>query len=240
MIIPTLILTLSTFAPPSGWRAQDPTTLKYSSVSYIAKKTRGFTPSINLASAPTTLSLEEYTNEAIKMHRLNKFGTCDRIGTLRTLSGEGNLLRIERQLAWGKVELMQYLQVNNGKAYIMTASAKKEHIQNVRSEVTKSFRSLEIFDDYQQSAGRKSYKLKELIKKEKKQMRLPTRVSMPIVVPRLKLLAAFCKKELPEKGPYWHALFLKQIAKEIINEKNTKQPTRPGPSPNRGSGSAPW
>jgi len=233
MITPTLILILSTFAPPDGWRAQDPVTLKYSKVSYIAKKTRGFTPSINLAVAPTTLSLEEYTVDAVKMHRLEKHSTCDRMGTLRTLSGEGNLLRIERQLEWGKVELMQFLQVNNGKAYIMTAAAKKERFQNIRSEVTKSFRSLEIFDDFFSSANRKAYKLKQLIQKEKKKMRLPTRVSIPIVVPRLKLLEAFCKKELPEKGPYWHALFLKQIAKEIINEKNTKQPTRPGPSSNK-------
>lgn len=223
MIIPTLILTLSTFAPPDGWRAQDPTALQCANVSYVAKKTRGFTPSINLAIAPTKFSLEEYTLDAVKMHRLDKHSTCDRIGTLRTLSGEGNLLRIERQLEWGKVELMQLLQISDGKAYILTAAAKKEHFPNIRSEVTKSFRSLELFNNFFTSANRKSYKLKELIKKEKKKIRLPTRVSVPIVVPRLKEIAKFCQKELPEKGPYWHALLLKQIANEIINEKENSK-----------------
>ncbi|MDX8430479.1 MAG: hypothetical protein SNF33_01550 [Candidatus Algichlamydia australiensis] len=209
----------ATFVPPKGWRAQDPTAFNQAKISFISKKTQGFNPSINLAIEPTSLRLEEYTKNAIKCHKMDKRNRCERMGQLKTLSGEGVLLKIERTLEWGKVELMQLLQIANGHAYILTASAKKSDFQNVRSEVTKSFRSLELVEDFLKSAGRKSYNLKMEIAKEKKKIRLPTIVSLPIIVPRLKNLQKFCEKELPEKGSYWHALFIKQIAQEIFNEK---------------------
>lgn len=129
-----------TFIPPQGWEIVSPKvpTVK---IVFLAKGPKSFRPSINLAiEEDVDISLTEYVKAVKEIHREDRMTNCRDLGPFL----KGELLELTQKSTLGEIKKLQYLVVQDNKAYILTAATLKEDFLSLQKEILQSFRSLQI------------------------------------------------------------------------------------------------
>ena len=134
--------------PPKGWECiSDPSQLpKKIKIIYVGKGSakNPFTPSINIACEETTLPLKEYLTLAKNYHEGQGITRCTTLGKIHTQSGEAELLQIDSRSQWGDVRFMQAMMIQNGEAYVVTATCLKTEFSTYSSQIFKAIQSFII------------------------------------------------------------------------------------------------
>jgi len=131
-----------TFTPPEGWKLVDPKNLTPSvKAMVIGKGDHEFPPSINLATEPYALSLNDYLK---KVKEVNQADGADwkSLGSIQTQAGEGNLSQVDLPTQWGDVRMMHVILLKNNVIYILTASALKSEFPKFYKSFFSSLQSL--------------------------------------------------------------------------------------------------
>lgn len=138
-----------TFIPPQGWEiAQLTNPSPHIKIGFLGQGSGAFRPSINLAiEEDVDISLKEYTKAVKEIHAAHPTTFLRDLGVFPTSCGEGKLLEITNQSAWGEIKVLQVLLVSEQKAYILTAAVLKEDFFKFQKQILQSFRSLQLTDD---------------------------------------------------------------------------------------------
>ena len=136
--------------PPKGWECiNDPSQLPQKvKVIFIGSGTtkNPFTPSLNIACEETLLPTHEYLNLAKSYHEGQGKTHCALLGKLKTDAGGAELLQIDRASQWGDVRFIQAVLVQEGCAYVVTATCLKNDFSMLSSQIFKAIQSLRIKD----------------------------------------------------------------------------------------------
>lgn len=132
--------------PPKGWecindKAQLPAKVE---LVLIGTGKGQFTPSINLATEKTELTIEAYIKLAKDYHESQGETLCRSLGTLETREGQAHLLQIDRKTGWGIVRFVQAALIKDGCAYVITATCLQEDFNEFASQFLKSIQSFAI------------------------------------------------------------------------------------------------
>lgn len=131
------ILKCFSMSGPKGWsciedKSQLPGKIE---LIFVGSGKGSFTPSINVAMEETKMTLSEYVNLAQEYHLSKKESKgetkCTPLGRIRTQSGEAEVLQIDRETEWGVVRFLQASLIQDGKAYVMTATCLVEEFSNL-------------------------------------------------------------------------------------------------------------
>lgn len=134
------------FTPPPKWEIADPKTLTSRvQIGFLTKAKKGFCPSLNLSSEPVDLSLDQYVAIVMNIHA--KKGTCRDLGPMKVQGGKGKLVQLETTSKFGPLRLMQFIAVWEGRAYVLTACARREDFGSHTATFEKAFRSLQLVDN---------------------------------------------------------------------------------------------
>jgi len=134
------------FTPPPKWEIADPKTLSPRvQIGFLTKGKKGFCPSLNLSSEPVDIPLEQYV--AVVTSLLSKKGTCRDLGPMEVQGGKGKLVQLETTSSFGPLRLMQFIAVWEGRAYVLTACARREDFGSYTATFEKAFRSLQLIEN---------------------------------------------------------------------------------------------
>lgn len=133
-----------TFTPPEGWRKSEegqlPSRVK---IMLVGPSTRGFPPSLNLATETYGGTLQDYL-KIVKSINQGKGNTWKNLGSITTAAGVGNLSQVDSKTQWGDLRMMHVIMLKGGVVYILTATALREEFPALYDGFFKSFRSLTI------------------------------------------------------------------------------------------------
>jgi hypothetical protein len=139
---------ISITSPPKGWECiNDPQQLPQKvRVIYIGQGqgANPFTPSINLATETTTLSLRDYVMQAKTYHESRAGTRCHILGMIQTAAGQAQLLQIDRPSQWGDIRFVQAMYLHEGEAFVVTATCLKSEFSNLSSQIFKTIQSLTL------------------------------------------------------------------------------------------------
>lgn len=132
--------------PPKGWNCISDTDQLPQKVCrlYIGSGTSQFSPSINIACEPTSLSDAEYLAMAKSYHEATAGTRCQALGTIETTSGTAQLLQIDRPTEWGNVRFIQATLLDQQTAYVITATCLQKEFASLSSKIFKSIKSFSI------------------------------------------------------------------------------------------------
>ncbi len=136
--------------PPKGWqyiKDRDQLPGKVALLFVGAGTTGQFTPSINLATEETALSLDDYMSLAKQYHESQGETRCTPLGPLDTQAGPAQLLQIDRKTSWGDVRFIQASLVQAGQAYVITATCLHKDFNTYCSPFFQTIQSFTIFSE---------------------------------------------------------------------------------------------
>jgi hypothetical protein len=116
-------------------------------VGFLGKETKGFVPSLNLATEEVSVSLADYLRAVRSLHEANGTTTWREVGSLKTRAGAARLTEIDLPSDWGPLRLLQMILIRDGIAYILTGAALKEDFPQHYREFQKAFCSFTITPD---------------------------------------------------------------------------------------------
>lgn len=136
------------FVPPKQWEVADPKLLlPRVKIAFLGADSGRLRPTITLAIDEVRSSENDYLKAAKQRHETNKQSTWRNLGQFRTSAGNAHLTEIETRTPLGTARLMQLLLVQEEKAYILTAIARKEAFAKHYQEFQDAFRSLTLVTD---------------------------------------------------------------------------------------------
>jgi len=134
--------------PPKGWDCiNDPEQLpKKIKEIYVGKTIANnrFTPSLNIAQEETGLPISQYVQVAKSYHEGQAGTRCMLLGKFMTSSGPAELLQIDRTTQWGPVRFVQAMLIQDGEAYVITATCLKNEYSILSTSVFKAIQSFTI------------------------------------------------------------------------------------------------
>ncbi len=137
--------------PPKGWQCISDKEQLPGKVElvYIGHGQAGqFIPSVNLALEETSLPLEEYVSLAKEYHETQGETICTRLGNIETQEGTAQIIQIDRKTGWGDVRFIQASAIQNGVAYVITATCLKEDFSSYCAPFFKAIQSFTINKEY--------------------------------------------------------------------------------------------
>jgi hypothetical protein len=148
------------FIPPKDWNlAQPEKPSPCIKALFIGKNPNGFSPSINLTTEKTNLSLKDYLSAVKKLYKEDPLvAEWKDLGPFPTQLGEGNLSQLDKQISSGTVRLMQLITIKNHVAYVLTAGAIKEEFAKYYKEFAASFSSFNVIQDAKAAISSESKK----------------------------------------------------------------------------------
>lgn len=222
----TLTLAITTFAnekkpfflPPKNWKLTNPKTYtKYIKVAFTKNEKKICRPSINLSSQKTNLSLDEYTNEAKKTHEMDPNTTYTIIGKIDLKGGKAKLTEITKNVHSTDFKIMQMIFIKDKKAYIMTASSKKEDLLNNSPTFISCFKSFELIDNLFSKVLDKEKK-NILIQKYNSLIACSKNSNFKQSKKNLVSFEKYLDKNYPNEGKYFTMLLIKKALKEIKDQ----------------------
>lgn len=106
---------------PHGWdRVSDIVSKKILMV-FVGPKKGSLTPSLNLTTENTNLSLYEYVKLAMAHHQ-KEGASCYELDPLDTTLGQMILIEVQGDSHWGFVQMLQGIIIENNQAYVITGS----------------------------------------------------------------------------------------------------------------------
>ncbi len=132
--------------PPKGWECIDDKKQLPAKVElvFIGTGKGQFTPSLNLATEETSLSVVEYVKLAQMHHASQGETTCRSLGTLETQEGPAHMLQIDRNTQWGVVRFIQGTVIKNGVAYVITTTCLQEDFIDLSPHFLRAIQSFTI------------------------------------------------------------------------------------------------
>jgi hypothetical protein len=134
--------------PPKGWECiTDPAQLpKKIKEIYVGKANHDsrFTPSINVSHEETLLPPDQYFLVAKSYHEGEAGTRCTVLGNLMTTAGQAKLLQIDRASQWGPVRFVQAILLQDGEAYVITATCLKKDYSALSAQVFKAIQSFSL------------------------------------------------------------------------------------------------
>lgn len=135
--------------PPKGWECiNDPQQLPQKvKVIFVGSSGQGnnpFTPSLNLATEVTALSLKEYAAQAKAYHESRAGTRCTVIGTIQTNAGPAHMLQIDRSSQWGDIRFIQAMYIQGTEAFVITATCLKSDFSILSSQIFKAIQSFSL------------------------------------------------------------------------------------------------
>lgn len=134
--------------PPKGWECiNDPQQLPQKVKVIFVGSGQGnnpFTPSVNLATEVTTLSLKEYVAQAKAYHESRGGTRCNVIGTIQTNAGPAQMLQIDRPSQWGDIRFIQAMYIKDTEAFVITATCLKSDFSALSSQIFKAIQSFSL------------------------------------------------------------------------------------------------
>ncbi len=133
---------------PRGWNFVDDKTQLPGKIAliFVGEGKGGFTPSINVAMEETDMQISEYVKLAKEYHTDQTGTVCQSMGQVQTRSGMAEVLQIERGTQWGDVRFIQASLIQNGKAYVITATCLTEEFSQLAPHFFKSIQSFKASD----------------------------------------------------------------------------------------------
>lgn len=109
---------------PKGWQCisdkkQLPAKVE---VVFIGIAKGQFTPSFNIATEDTDMTVENYVDTAKRYHESQGETICRSLGTIETHEGQAQLLQIDRKTQWGPIRFIQATLIKEKKAFVLTAT----------------------------------------------------------------------------------------------------------------------
>lgn len=134
------------FIPPKKWQCiEDKEGLPSKvEVVFVGAGKKGFTPSINIATENTELSLEQYVALAKKYHESQPETLCRNLGPMQTKNDSAELLQINKRTQWGNVRFLQAALIREKKAYVITATCLEEDFASFYPQFLQSFQSFDL------------------------------------------------------------------------------------------------
>lgn len=131
---------------PKGWECIDDKKQLPAKVElvFIGTGKGQFTPSINLATENTEMTMQEYVKLAKQYHESQGETKCRSLGALDTKEGPAELLQIDRQTQWGPVRFIQASLIKQGTAYVITATCLQEDFNEFSSSFFKAIQTFTI------------------------------------------------------------------------------------------------
>lgn len=131
---------------PKGWQCINDKKQLPSKVEmvFIGTGKGQFTPSINLATEKTEMTLKEYVDLSKQYHEGQGETTCRSLGTIETNMGSAHMLQIDRQTQWGTVRFLQASLIKNGSAFVITATCLLEDYNALSAQFIRSIQSFTI------------------------------------------------------------------------------------------------
>ncbi len=135
-------------SPPKGWECivdekQLPQKVKAIFVG-TGHGNSQFTPSINIASESTQLSLKDYVAQAKSYHEGRAGTRCALLGNMATAAGSAEMLQIDRPSQWGDIRFVQAMLLQDGEAYVVTATCLKQEFSAFSSQIFKAIQSFSL------------------------------------------------------------------------------------------------
>ena len=143
---------------------------------------------LNFALEPVTISLNEYIDA------IGELSSIKRLGSISSKSSKGELIRVITDN--NSAQVFQAVFVEEGTAYIITASVPSKDLSSVRKDMMQSFRSFEKIDNVYASLSQGEVDKLHSIAKSKS----------------LKELAQYLYKKHSKLGYYWQCLILEAMA----------------------------
>lgn len=135
------------FTPPRGWRLADKISLpKHVLVMVVGRGAHDYPPSINLGYDHFNGTIKEYL-KLIKDINASQGCILKDLGTINTKAGTASLCQFDEKTPWGEVRQMHAILLQDGIAYILTASALKEEFFRFYQDFFKSFESLHFTNE---------------------------------------------------------------------------------------------
>ena len=133
------------FIPTQGWKIAHPDMLSPRvRICFLGASSKGFAPSINLATEPVKISLEAYVNIVRKSYLENPNNRWRDLGKFKTPLGEGRLTELESPTKVGISRIVQLIIIKDNTAYILTAGALKEEFSKYYQTFDQVFHSLQM------------------------------------------------------------------------------------------------
>jgi hypothetical protein len=134
---------------PEGWeRIDDPDQLPKTVKCVMVGPSEGkFIPSINVATQETHLSTDQYFKEAMRHHERLPMTRCQKLGTVDTADGKALLMQVDQITNLGEITSWQLIEVIDGEAYVITATALQEEFKNLSVSFSSTLKSLRIKND---------------------------------------------------------------------------------------------
>ena len=133
-----------TFNIPKGWKQADheklPSVIK---AMYVGAGKENFPPSLTLAVEPYSGTLKEYLKIVKNMNIQEKTEWKD-LGKIKTLAGNASLSQFDEKSNWGVTRTMTTILVDDGNAYILSATALKSEFSDFYKEIFEAMLSLNI------------------------------------------------------------------------------------------------
>lgn len=215
------------FVVPSGWNfsAPDPSS-SHVKVAFIKKGSKGFSPSINLAIEETSASPSDYLKAVRSLHEQNRDYHWRALGKVRTSAGLGQLTEIDAPSPFGPVRMLQLIVMKEGKAYVLTAAALKEEIQQHYKDFQSAFRSFTLTSDLFSAIPQ--LERREALKEKQNQLLDSAQESDASFhenhwIP----FQNFIANHFEDMGLFWQALCLKNIQEKISQSPSKLETNSP-------------
>jgi hypothetical protein len=216
------------FIPPKGWNIANPNALSPRvKIAFLGRSSKGFLPSVNLATEQVNITLAAYIEAVKKIHEADPNSTWRDLGKYNTPIGEGRLTEIETKTQNGPARLMQLIVIKNKTAYILTTGALKEEFPKYYKEFETVLASLNMTSDLTSviPSPQKRTALQNL--KEQLEASLKKAEGSFVTVENPFELNSFQKEawepfqkkvisDYSEMGAYWQILLLKDIQNNLI------------------------
>lgn len=135
---------LVTFIPPKGWKSADleklPSVIK---TMIVGTGKENFPPSITLAIEPFSGNLKDYLKIVKNINNSEKTEWKD-LGKITTKAGSASLSQFDEKSNWGTTRTMTTILVQNGNAYILSATALKSEFATFYKDFFEAMRSLDL------------------------------------------------------------------------------------------------
>jgi len=133
-----------TFNFPKGWKQAELEKLSpVIKAMYVGTGKENFPPSLTLAVEPFSGTLKDYLKIVKNLNSKEKTEWKD-LGKIKTLAGNASLSQFDEKSNWGVTRSMTTILVNNGNAYILSATALKSEFSNFYKEIFDAMLSLNI------------------------------------------------------------------------------------------------
>lgn len=199
------------FIPPEKWEIVNPKHYPpYVIISFIKKDLSTCRPTINLAVQKTSLTLDEYTNQAKKIHIKEPDTSFKILDRVDLSDAKAIICEIRKKIDSIDFNILQMICVKNDNAYVLTGACKKEEILNNYQMFTDVFNSFKIIDNLFSLVPEKDKQeeLINIVKQTSDSLKHPNKKENK---KKLSSFEKYLEKKFANLGKYFQVLLIQRV-----------------------------